>query len=139
MTRTATKDITAASVTKVKKTIEKGDAGEQKKRRKIKAQRYTYEVRKGAKKNALVLQAGAREVIESATEDTAKRLLNMAKDINRSRATIKALDARCTSGYFVAASSHSAPELIAELASIHDRIDAELRADRDERRAQKGK
>jgi hypothetical protein len=96
-------------------------------------------VRKGAKKNSQTLQSSAREVLETIYEDTGKRLVEMVKDINPSRATIKALDARCGGAYFVAASCHNAEELIAQLAPIHDRIDAELRADREERRAQKGK
>lgn len=141
MPRTTTKDVaTGASASgKVKKTIQKDDAGEQKKRRRNRAQRYTYEVRKGAKKNSQTLQSSAREVLETIYEDTGKRLVEMVKDINPSRATIKALDARCGVGYFVAANCHNAEELIAQLAPIHDRVDEQLRLDREERRLQKGK
>jgi hypothetical protein len=133
MGRTATKDITKTA-TKIKKTIQKDDAGEQKKRRRAKAVRFTYEVRKGAKKNDLVLQSSSREVLAAVFEDASKRLLDMVKNINPSRATVKALDARCGSSYFVAASCHNADELIKKLGPIHDKIDAQLRADKEERK-----
>jgi hypothetical protein len=151
MGRTKTKDVSGSSVAKTttpkKKKSDggaaaaagKADAGEQKKKRRIRAPRYAYEVRKGAKAKGGVLQSNAREVLAAVFEDTVKRATDMLKNMNTTRVTIKALDARCFSGYFVDACGHNGVQLTKELAPIHDRIDAQLHTDKEERRAQKGK
>lgn len=144
MPRTSTKKIDEKpSVTKPKKTINKESEGEaaaaSKKRRTQKAHRFAYEVRKVAKAHGATLNGESRAILADAFAFFCKKAVENARDINEKRATIKAHDARCASGYFVAANCHDFEPLIAALGKRHDHIDHVLGLERDERRRLKGK
>jgi hypothetical protein len=137
MPRTATKKVDDNNVQKVKKTAQKDDADKQKKRRRNgKANtRFVYEVKKGSKRESVVIQSQVKAMINEAAAHAMKKMVEAAKNINPEKTTIKPEQARCAAAYFVTGQCHDYAEHMPALGKLFDGVQTQLNADKEAEQA----
>lgn len=138
MPRTSTRKVDDPTV-RVKKTVGKDDAEEQKKKRRTKTGRFAYEVKKISKKKGVVIQSQVKPLFDVALAHAAQNMIEAVKNINPEQATIKAKDAKYGVYYSIVANCHTGADLLPGLAKIHKNIEEVLRADKEAKATAAGK